>query len=422
MTRNSRLRPVLDKHCSSAKQGTAASARTHARKHSATHPGEAARRALLPPLDAVHRRRLKHAGVHLRGRGKAGHAWHVRIGPWACKHASLPKSKGLSMIAWPATARCGSHLRRHLAGQGRQALAVAFRQLRLRHLRLDAGSGRRALTCARPPGSVWRRLSSSCQLLRLACSRQKGPAAASLRASSVRHVSARAARWHRSASCTVAISSGTLAAAAAPACTAGGAGISLAKPLLGWKQQTLGSSLWNHVAPCCIVQSCALAACRAAAADGAQRGTAGPTLQVGLNLAQQAAGVQPVRQPRHRRQQPVGVPGEAVREGRGRGRQAVGTDQHECGGKSGSSSGTICRRNRGRAAATNADPRAPSPSLPALACARGAGCRAWRGLGSRPGAGRRPPRAARSRQRRSSAPPAPAVRLWGRVGGSGFTW
>lgn len=49
------------------------------------------------------------------------------------------------------------------------------------------------------------------------CSRQKGPEAASLRASRERQVSDRAPRWHRSASCTVAISSGTDALTDAPA-------------------------------------------------------------------------------------------------------------------------------------------------------------------------------------------------------------
>ena len=36
-----------------------------------------------------------------------------------------------------AQTKTNPHLRRHLAGQGRQALAVALRQLRLRHLRVS---------------------------------------------------------------------------------------------------------------------------------------------------------------------------------------------------------------------------------------------------------------------------------------------
>lgn len=77
---------------------------------------------------------------------------------------------------------------------------------------------------AERPGKALRAEGAFSESAARACSGQKGPAAASLRASRERQVSAKAPRWHASASCTEDNRSAMEAEAAAAAEGCGGRG------------------------------------------------------------------------------------------------------------------------------------------------------------------------------------------------------
>lgn len=69
----------------------------HTKQPTAAHPGEAASSALVAALHAVHRRRLKRAGMHLHGAGSSAQLRH-RFACWV-RHQSVCSARAAGRAA-----------------------------------------------------------------------------------------------------------------------------------------------------------------------------------------------------------------------------------------------------------------------------------------------------------------------------------